>query len=63
MAFALRAVHAIAAAPAFRATARVTRRAALVQTRAMSDEAAEDGPLLLLLCVASPASTQIISAR
>ena len=44
MAFALRAVHAIAAAPAFRATARVTRRAALVQTRAMADEAAEDGP-------------------
>ena len=44
MAFALRAVHAIAAAPAFRATARVARRAALVQTRAMADEAAEDGP-------------------
>ena len=44
MAFALRAVHAIAAAPAFRATARVARRATLVQTRAMADEAAEDGP-------------------
>ena len=42
MAFALRAVHAIAAAPAFRATARVARRATLVHTRAMADEAAEE---------------------
>jgi len=43
MAFALRAVHSIAAAaPAFRATARVARRAAAVQTRAMADEAGEE---------------------
>ena len=48
MAFALRAVHAIAAAPAFRATARVARRAALVQTRECDDPAKGKGVFALV---------------